>query len=543
MKRGNREALRIVAACCALLLPAIAQADAPLEGGKLVIGVQQEPDNLNPVFTSMSVTQDLLILIGATPFDFDTKGTLYAKLAREVPSFENGGISHDELTYRIRFRSNAKWHDGTPMTSGDLKFTWNAIMEPNSASLTRQGWDRIASMDDSDPAVAVIRLREPYGAFLTTFVNSGGGLLPKHVLEKSAALRNDPWNNQPMVNCGPYKFEKWVRGNYVSVVRNPDWCLGAPHIERIIYEVIPNENTLFTQLQTGEIGLWNAIQNLHQLDAVANIPNVTLYDFPMLGVEHLDLNLRHVPLQDVRVRRAIAHAINKKEISETVYRGRYRPATGVRPPLSWDFTSHVAQYPFDLGKSRSLLDEAGWKLDGEVRWKTIDGKKTPLRLVLISTSGRPLRQQVENVLQQALKSIGIGLEIQELPASHLFETGSGALPHGDFDLALYAWIPSADPSSVETSFMGKYIPPNGQNYLFYQSKDADRLLTAGGRAFDRKVRAEAYRKFQEVVARDVPAIPLLYWQGFSAATVRLHGIRPNSSGSFYWNVNEWWMDK
>lgn len=539
----NRRLWIALWACIATVPAGAGTTPQPRSGGQVVIGIQQEPDILNPALTSMISSEDVLAVLNATPLDVDDHGKLIPILAEEVPTVGNGGISRDGKTVRLRFRRNAKWHDGQPVTSTDLKFTWKAIMDPHSQSPQVPGWDKIASIDDSDPHVAVIHLKLPYAPILVQFTQGQGTMLPAHVLAHSSDFARDPFNHTPTVLCGPYKFEKWESGGAIYAVRNPDWVFGPPRLDRVIFKIIPSENTLFTQLQTGEIDVWSRIQNIHQLDAIANVPGITLSDRPTTLVEFLSFNLSRPALADHRVRQAIAEAIDTEELSRSVYLGKYPPAKSILSTLSWAYPTDIKVYRHDPAHAALLLDEAGWKREGEVRVKETNGKKETLHLTLVTTSGRPLRQRVQSVLQQRLKAVGIEVETLEVPANLLLDARDGRMVKGDFDVALYANNFAYDPSEMETSFLTEYAPPAGGNVTRYHNADVDRWMHEAARVSDRERRAALYRKVQRQLIEDLPALPLLQWHAFTAYRSQLENVRPHFCRADYWNIATWWWNR
>jgi peptide/nickel transport system substrate-binding protein len=207
-------------------------------GGKSVTGAwSQEPDNIVPYYTQMSyaiwITQLTLGGLG----EWDDQGNFVAELAAEVPSAANGGVSADGLTITWKLKSGLKWSDGQPLTSADVKFTWESIMNPANAVMSRVGYDKIASIETPDDTTAVLKFSELFPPWQTLFTqgpNNSGALLPKHILDGQTGLESNPFIHWPKVSSGPWVITDWVAGDHMTLLPNPNFYSGRAKLDRVM---------------------------------------------------------------------------------------------------------------------------------------------------------------------------------------------------------------------------------------------------------------------------------------------------------------------
>jgi len=516
----------------------------PEPGGTLIIGLQQEPDILNEAISSMVSGIYVCNLIFSKFVKHNDRMELVPDLITEIPTLENGGISRDHLTYRYSLRKDAFWHDGVPVTSADVKFTAELMLDPDINVGTRQGWNVIDTVETPDSHTVVFKLREVYTNF-TGDCFYDESVLPRHLLEDDAGegFIGADFHKHP-VGSGPFIFSGWKAGSHIELEANRDYYGEGPHLERIIIRFILESNSLVMQLESGEImGADNIPGNM--LDIVSSIKGMRVYKTPALFLEHLDVNCRRSPLDDSRVRRAISMAIDRKEISEKIYDGIWVPAYSDEHPDSPYHTGAGLKYnAFDPQRAGDLLSRAGWRdLDGDgIREK--DGKR--LTIGISTTTGRTNRERTESVLARQLRDIGIDLRIKNYHPGMMFAgyDDRGILSGGNYDLALYAFMAPPDPSTKETSYSGKFIPPFGQNYSGYSNDTLTSLLSMGSSTVSQAKREELYSEIMEILARELPVIPLLWITQIDAMPVALKDYRPNPTQSGdTWNANEWRLDR
>ena len=514
----------------------------PKAGGRVVIGVQQEPEILSEILNSMATNNMVCNLIFSKFVKYNDRYELVPDLIEEIPTVENGGVSADHLEYTYHLRKDARWHDGMPVTSRDVRFTLEIIMDPDVNVESREGWDVVASLATPDDHTVVFRLKRPYPDFASeTFYDES--VLPEHLLRTSrgARFQSAAYDRAP-VGSGPFRFESWAPGSHLVLVANRDYYGEGPHLDAIIFKFVPTENALLVQLKTGEIDMFdNAnISYISQLDA---IDGIRVYRTPMLMYEHLDLNTEHEVLRDVRVRRALMYATNKAEIAERIYNGLVRVAALDEFEQSRYYSHEAAQRAgYDPAQARRLLREAGWRDDDGNGILERDGKE--LRLTISASSGQPNRERTELVLRDQYRAVGIDLAIENYGPTVLYGTyeDGGVLKRGTFDIAMYAWLSSPGPSRREALYAAGSIPPNGQNHPRFVHEELTAMLDRAGTETDGARREELYRRVQEILVDEVPVIPLFWYTAIDPVTERLRNFRPNATQSAdTWNAADWYL--
>jgi peptide/nickel transport system substrate-binding protein len=511
-------------------------------GGRVVIGVQQEPERLSEILNATATTNLVCNLIFAKFVKYDDDLNLLPDLIEAIPSVENGGISADHLTYTYRLRSDARWHDGTPLTSDDVRYTYGIIMHPNVGVESREGWDVIESIETPDAQTVVFHLSRPYPDFVSeTFLDEA--VLPRHLLAdvEPAAFHLAAYHRSP-VGSGPFVFVEWVPGSHILLTKNDVYHGVGPYLDEIVVKFVPDENSLLVQLKTGEIDLYDNA-NLTFLEAARGIPNTEVYETPTMMYEHLDLNTEHPVLRDSRVRRALAYATDRREITEQIYRGVMREALLDEHPSSKYFNAEAAStVRHDPLEARRLLRDAGWiDRDGDgIREK--DGQD--LTLEISATAGNPDRENSEVVLQRQYRRVGVDLRIKNYKATTLYGSyeDGGILKRGKFDIAMYAWLSSPEPATKKTLYGMDNVPPNGQNHPRIRNAHLTELLERGASELDAKTRVGLYHRAADILVEEMPVIPLFWYTTVDLCHAKLRNYRPNpTQSSDTWNANTWYV--
>lgn len=521
---------------------AVPDSSGVTRGGRIVIGVQQEPEMLNEILHATATNNLVCNLLFSKFVKYDDNFNLIPDLLTEVPTVDNGGISSDHLTYTYHLRPDATWHDGQPVTSRDVRFTFDVIMNPKVNVESREGWDVVERVDTPDDHTVVFHLERPYPDFVgETFYDES--VLPEHVLrgEVGARFHSARYHHAP-VGSGPFRFKEWVSGSHLIVEANHDYYGEGPYLDRIIFKFIPSENTLLVQLKTGEIDLFDNA-NITFVDQIESIPGIKVYRTPLLMYEHIDLNTENEILNDRRVRQALALATNKKEIAELIYNGLVTVAPLDEYEASRYYHHAAAEKArFDPLRAKLLLKAAGWQDSDGDGIADRDGKA--LRLHIATSSGQPNRERTELVLREQYRKIGVDLLIRNYNPTVLYGTyvDRGILKRGKFDLAMYAWLSSPEPATKEALYSGKNLPPNGQNHPRINHPELTRLLAEGSTEVDPEKRRELYFRVAEILVEEVPVIPLFWYTSLDPCTDRLQNFRPNPTQSAdTWNAATWYL--
>lgn len=546
------------------------------------IGMSEEPDSVTGYPGGMygaAVVQNLLfnVLVGV-----DDQMRPYPDLAETVPTLENGGARwigegpSRQLQVTFRLRKGVTWSDGKPLTSRDVRFTWELMLNPDSGSVTdlERKYEKVETPDDhtvvftllseASARAAYARNRNLYADFkdqqgpvvdpLYQFGISGSWIYPEHLL--GPLVDNQPRTSrrirelftrsefaQEPVGTGPYVLKEWKPGASLTAKARKDYFKGAPKIETAIFTFVPNTATLIAQLRSGDLD----VITQDALDVAAapeldSLPNARAYYVPGVVWEHLDLNLDHPILRDKSVRKALYHAIDRRAIADAVFEGKSAPLDSVVMPWSWAYGRELPTYDYDPGRAAELLEAAGW-MSGPDGIRVKNG--APLALKYVSTDWAP-RVKLASLLKEQLRKVGVDLAVEHVPSKTLLDLRTGRLPLRAFEVAEYAWAGSYDPGADALYFWASSsIPSNannlsGGNYPGYRNPEVDRLLAAGMATLSQEERARIYRQIQRILMDDLPSLPLFYVPNVSAASRKLTGFRPGIGAiGETWNVHEW----
>ncbi|MEB3284391.1 MAG: peptide ABC transporter substrate-binding protein [Candidatus Sericytochromatia bacterium] len=503
-----------------------------------VVRSSQEPDSLNPFLTGMSVATDASQPIYSGLLAVNEKMRFIPDLALNVPTAENGGVQRHKkgmvVTYRLR--PDVKWHDGVPFTSRDVAFTARILQDPRVQVVEREGYDLIERVETPSAHLVRIYFKEIYAPYLKLF----RAVLPYHRLKDAPDINRAPFNRHP-IGTGPYLLVDWRAGERLIYRANPHYFRGKPAIKNLEFRIVPDDNSAFVQLKNGAIDVYQNV-NLGQFRSLRQLKNVKVHQTPALLWEHLSFNLEKTFFQDVRVRKAIAHAIDKNMLSQKVYEGLWKPAWCDQNPLSWAYAPSLEnKTPYDPQEAQRLLDEAGWKRgpDG-IRLK--NGERFSVSFA--TTAGRKTRETSQLLIRHFLRAVGIEVVIDNHPGVTLFAAWpQGLLKGGKFDMAMWAWDTGPDPDNLNT-WHSQRIPPKGGNQTRYKNPEVDHLLESATRTFEQAERQKIYRRVSTILADDLPNIPLLYWTVLDLVQDRLEGFRPNpTNAGNLWNVYEWRLKK
>lgn len=524
------------------LLLALALAACSSEGGRagaggasndlLVVAYDREPDTLNRFSTH--ILEDVQTCVVEGLVTTDERMQVIPLLATEIPTPENGGVvmrpdGGMDVTWKLR--PGIRWHDGVPFTSADVKFTVEAINSPDYNPESTDGFDRISSVDTPDSLTAVVHYKEPYAPYEIQFIR---GALPKHVLEGKDIDAATGYNRNPL-GTGPYRVAEWKTGEYILLEKVADYWRGPeyPKIARVLFKFIPNTTTRMNQLRSGEAHVaalvpWDKYRELKE------VPGLTIHRMMGNSYEHITLNQRRVPaFGDVRVRRALIHAIDRDLLARTVLDGLAPVIHGAIQPLSWAYTDSVQQYPFDPARATALLDEAGWRdSDGDgVR----DQGGTPLRFTLITQAGFAIRESISQAVQRQWRDVGVDATIQLVDGTAI----SSLWFDGKFDAMLHWWHMPSDPE-ITLFFASDRTPPRGRNINYIADDSLDRLMYASDRTVAQGPRRALLVAAQQRLAELAPEIPLYNVTRLDAVPATLRNFKGNPTNTgIFWNVWEW----
>jgi peptide/nickel transport system substrate-binding protein len=502
----------------------------------LRLQISASPHTLNPILT----TEQEDAWLGSLAFDLlvtaDGRGKLVPQLAAEVPTVRNGGISRDGLTIAYHLRHGVRWHDGAPFTSADVAFTYRAIMDPRTAMESRVGYDRVARVETPDRYTVVFHLKQKWAPFVRTVFSEGASvfrILPEHVLGHVPDINRADFNDHP-IGTGPYKFVRWQRGDRIEYVANDDYFGGKPRIRNIVVREIPDETTAGILLQRHEIDL--AMVDSATFAAHRDDPDLRAELLPENAFAAYELNTSRPPFDDVRVRRAVAAAIDRESLVRKNTYGTGLLAYADIPPRFWTAGPPPDPNRYDPAAANRILDAAGWRR-GADGMRAKGGRRLQVELTEYAGSATLRNEDVQ--VQAELRAVGIDATIKTYALATYYGPvdAGGILKGGRFDLAAYSWLSGIDLDD-SALYTCAQRAPSGNNSSRYCSPAMEAAQRAALSIYDDAERRAAYARIEALLARDVPELFLYYVQRRTLANPDLR--RP--AGNFvelWWNVGAW----
>ncbi len=476
-----------------ILISAIAGcgSDKPSEN-RLVIALESSPTNLDPRLALDAASVRINQLIYGKLVRFDRKLNIVSDLAErwEIP---------DPLTYVFHLKKGVYFHDGSELTSEDVKYTFQSIMDPALGSAKRGSYSALEKIDTPDPRTVVFRLKKPYAPFLVSMIQ---GIVPAHIARSGEIdLSTYP------VGSGPFRFQSWRQGEKIELTANENYCCGKPKLDGVVFRIIPDETIRLLEMEKGGIHL---IQNGLSPDVLPRLrenENIRIVTGPSTNYSYLGFNMEGPITGNKLVRQAIAISINRETIIDNLLKGAAIKATGLLPPEHWAYEGNVDKYSYDPAHAAQLLDQAGLNdPDG-------DGPRPRFKLIY-KTSQNQIRRRIAEVIQQNLKEIGIELNIQ----SYEWGTFFSHIRKGNFQMYSLTWVGITDPDIYYYIFHTSSFPPDGANRGKYSNSEVDHLLEKGRTTLNLEERKAIYSRVQKIIARDVPYVSL--WHEVNVAVMR-----------------------
>jgi len=557
----------LITGCVARTLPATLTPSSPdigiQRGGTVVLLIPEEPTSLNLYLAEAGIVRQVADAIIEGLVGFDPNGQYYPVLAAELPTRENGGISENFLIITWRLKPGLNWSDGEPITSDDIKFTWEAISNPESGALQTGGFSLIDRIETPDELTAVVYYKQFYVGYLGQFRL---GVIPRHAAGAPADMLKWEWNRAPVAS-GAFMVDEWIPGQRITMKPNPYYREeGKPYLSRLEFRIVPAYETQLAMMKSGEahVQVWPAESKTEWDRIMEGMAEQVVV--PGLWNMEMNFNLSrpydgdpgpnppHPILGDLRVRQAIAYGINYDYIINDVMRGEVLPSYS---PFEYGWYKCDIQrpYPTDINKAKVLLDEAGWidEDDGdgirECHGCLYAEEGTRLRLQLLGFSYDPDLQRTEEAIVEQMKAIGIEMYIQNEDFSVIFGSWSDRAPRktGDFDIQIYDGLVEAEPQdTVISQWRSDQIPsaenPEGRNYFRWVSQEADEAISRAGSTPDLNERKEAYCILAAEINKDLPNLYLYLMKDGYGFNKKLHGYVVSTWGSMTWDVANWWVE-
>jgi peptide/nickel transport system substrate-binding protein len=504
----------------------------------------QEPDSLNWLYSNMWFASVMQQLYHCWAWEFDDANTPFPRLVTEVPSMDNGGVSEDGLVITMNLRDDIVWSDGTPITAADFVFTYQMIVDPANTVSSVYPYDYLESVEAPDERTVVMTFAEPFAPWQSLFWR---GVLPKHILEPvyqaKGSIDEAEWNLAPIVGCGPFNFVEWESGSFIHFVKNENYWLGAPKLDEIYFQFVPDDASQTAALVAGnaDLGTFPPLSDVPVLQA----GGLTIMVQPSGYEEGWYFNFRDMAspgAKDVNVRQAIAMAIDREAINNDLLLGLTKPVETLWDPLAaYGYLSpDIVPWKYDPDGARALLEAAGWiDRDNDGIREDAEGNKLTLTH---GTTIREIRQDNQAVCQQYLREVGIDLQIFSFDADLFFASYADGSPAALGDMDIMEWSDStAFPDPDQSYWLCSELPtddnPWGYNY-FGCDEELDALFQQQLATIDPDERAAIIQQITKYMHEQV------YWLGmwddpdYWIVGPRLTGVKFSGVTPLY-SIMEW----
>jgi len=415
----------------------------------------------------------------------------------------------DPLTYVFHLHRGVKFHDGRPLTSRDVKWTFDSLLQGKIRSTKAAVYRVVDRIDAPDEATVIFHMKQPDATLLWNLSDGAMGIVPDGSGEE---MTRHP------IGSGPFKFVSAETDREVVIERNNDYWGGKVKLARVRFSVVPDATTEALELRKGSGDV--SINSLppDSVFTLARERNLEVEHAAGTEVQYLGFNLRDPILKDVRVRQAIAYALDRRPMIEYLWRGQAQPARSVLPPQSWAYNGDVPAYDHDPDKANKLLDAAGYPMANGVRFH-----------ITMKTSTVESTRLMVAVMQQQLHAVGIVLDIRSFESATFFAD----VQHGAFQMYGLRWIGgNEDPDIFEYAFDSAKFPPNGANRGYYSNPKVDALIDKARREIDPNVRKPLYAEVQRILADDLPYINFWYLDNVVVHTRRVRNLKLNPAGNY-----------
>jgi peptide/nickel transport system substrate-binding protein len=495
---GRPAALAVLGLMITVLASACNRTDrARRAPGFLQVDIETSPLAIDPRFATDAISSRVGELLFDSLVRVDAQGRFAGDLAETIER-----PSATAIVFHLR--RQARFSDGRPLTARDVKYTYDFVSDPANLSPKRAGLETVKAVRALDDYTIELTTERPYAPALESATY---GIVPYGSPGRSG---------RPPAGSGPFRLVRFVRDESLVLERNPF----APHADSgprgLTFKIVPDPTVRALELAEGVCDFAENNIEPYLLGYLKARSQIAVVQSPGSAYQYLAFNFRDPHLRDVRVRRAIAYAIDREAIVASMLHGTARVASGMLAPESWAYSGDVTRYPYDPAAAGRLLDEAGYPAGA--------GGMRPLALVYKTT---PEGRRLAEALQAMLRRVGISLSVR----SNEFGTFYGDIQRGEFDLTSMQWVGINDPHQYYMVFDSKMTPPNGHNRGWYANPEMDRLVEAGDAMLDPEQRRAIYAKVQKLAADDLPYVSLWWQDTVAVMNRRMAGFEPFPNGS------------
>lgn len=445
--------------------------------------IESNPANLDPRFATDAQSQRIDGLLFSGLVERDNQMEVH-------PDVAESWDQPDPLTYVFHLRPGVRFHDGRPLTSADVKSTFDFMMDPANRSPKRGAFRMVKSVEAPDANTVVFHLSEPSASFLWNLARPAVGIVPANA-PQAADFAKHP------IGTGPFKFVSQAQDDAVVLERNDRYFRQPPHLEKITFQVVPDAVVRALELRKGSADIEMSSLSADMIPVLSKRPELQVSERPGTSFAYLGFNLEDPILKHREVRQALAYATDREAIIRYLLHGQAKLASGLIPPNHWAYEPAVTRYAYDPKQAEALLDAAGYP-------RQQNSKRFHLAL---KVSTEEQARLIGAALQEQWSKVGVELEVRPLEIATLFSD----LGKGNFQISYLRWIgANNDPDVFDMVFSSKRFPPDGANRGHYRNTKMDEL-TAGIRTeLDREKRKTLTSDAQKLAAEDLPYLPLWY---------------------------------
>jgi peptide/nickel transport system substrate-binding protein len=500
----------------------------PVPGGRIIMAVIGEPSNLIPQLSSDSASHEVADLLYVSPLRYDKDIKLECFAAERYEVLEDGKL------LKFWLRPGIRWTDGVELTAEDVEFTYKLMIDPKTPTAYAEDYKAIERFTVTGKYSFEVRYAEPFARALVTWA---GSILPKHVLS-GQDLMNTKYAREP-IGAGPYKLTSWEPGRKLILDVNTDYFEGRPYIDQVVYRIIPDQSTMFLELKAGGIDMMGLTpqQYLFQTKGGSWEADWQKFKYLAFAYTYMGYNLKSPFFADVRVRRALAHAVNKEDVIKGATLGLGLPTVGPYTPGTWMYDNAIKDYAYDPALAKKLLAEAGWE-DRNGDGVLEDASGRPFRFTILTNQGNEQRIKAATIIQSELAAVGLKAEIRTVEwASFIKEF----VDKGNFDALILGWTITQDPDVYDVWHSSRAVP-GGLNFVGFKNAEADALLEKGRHTLDQAARKKIYDAFQEILFREQPYLFLYAPYSLPILSSRFQNVAAAPAGISY-NFTKWWVPR
>lgn len=496
-----RRSIKIFTICIVVsLLLSMYSAVAFADTDSLTIGISVDEKTLTPYTYTSGPGLKIVGLVYDSLFQMDEDLVAQPWLVEEYT------VSDDYLTYSFKLHEGVTWHDGTPLTAEDVKFTYEYIMTYPKSRFTKPS-KAIISIDVISDYEFTMTLSAPKPTFLLQPL-AEMPILPKHIWESI----DDPDNSTATVGSGPYVLETVQTGEFYKFTANEDYFMGKPAVKEIIMPIIVDQNTLFTALTTGEIDVASKELSPELLPQFENSDSVDIIKGAGSGTTIMQFNHEVQPFDNKEFRQAISYAVDIQEIIDVVLLGQATQGSmGFLHPSSVYANKEIMSHEFSPEKANEILDTLGYTDSNNDGFREMNGETLAFELLVYSTNAERVR--ITEFVRDWMKDIGISIKITALDmdtVDGLVWPGFDVTQGRTYDMTMWGWGASSQDIPENMVNLYRSIPDGFLNIGAYSSADFDALADELSTEYDLEARKTIIKDMQTVVAEDVPFLPLYY---------------------------------